>query len=118
MISLTEFADNLPMEVKCYGSPAHSSSSMTLHAGKLSMRYEHGSLRHISIGNTEIIRMVYSSVRDKHWLTAAPQLFDEQLDIQPDSFKISYTCRYQLDDIDFWLIIQLKEEKIIKLPLK
>lgn len=72
-----------------------------LHAGKLSMLYEKGNLRYISSGRNEIIRMIYSAVRDKEWNTLQPEIFDEKLDIGNTSFRISYKCRYSSPEIDF-----------------
>ena len=76
-------------------------SQIKLNAGNLSLIYENGSLRYISAGNIEIIRMIYSAVRDKEWLTAPPEISNEVFNINPDSFYIKYKCRYSSGEIEF-----------------
>ena len=65
------------------------------------MIYENGNLRYISAGNCELIRMIYSAVRDREWLTIEPVITDEKIEAHADSFRIQYTCRYQSGNIDF-----------------
>ena len=96
-----EFSKSLPDETKFYGRPEKLPGQISLCAGKLSMIYETGALRTISIGKYEIVRMIYSAVRDQAWLTAEPEISDEEIDIREDSFSISYNCRYILGEIDF-----------------
>jgi hypothetical protein len=78
-----------------------SKPSVKLKAGSLSMIYENGNLRYISAGNCELIRMIYSAVRDREWLTIEPVITDEEIETYADSFRIQYTCRYQSGNIDF-----------------
>jgi D-apionolactonase len=101
MKPILEFSKSLPIGTIYYGSPEKLPEQISLSAGKLSMIYENGALRTISIGKNEIVRMIYSAVRDKAWLTAEPEISDEEIDIREDSFQIRYTCRYRLDEIDF-----------------
>ncbi len=72
-----------------------------LKAGRLSLVYEAGNIRYIYAGNSEIIRMIYSAVRDREWLTVPAVITGESFDILPDSFIIKYNCRYSLNEIDF-----------------
>jgi hypothetical protein len=72
-----------------------------LTAGKLTMLYENGSIRYISSGENEIIRMIYVAVRDRDWLTIIPEISDEKVDLRPDSFTISYKCAYKSGEINF-----------------
>jgi len=60
-----EFAKSLSVETICYGSSEKLSKQISLRAGKLTMIYEHGSLRTISIGEFEIARMIYAAIRGK-----------------------------------------------------
>lgn len=72
-----------------------------LKAGNLSMIYEGGNIRYISVGNTEIIRMIYSAVRDREWNTIEPSVSNEEIQINKDAFRIRYKCRYAEGEIDF-----------------
>jgi len=85
---------------------------LKLKAGNLSMIYEEGNIRYISSGKNEILRMIYSAVRDKKWLTISPEISDEKIEIQPDSFRIIYRCLYKSEDINFsaWYRIEGKSD--------
>lgn len=72
-----------------------------LRAGSLSMLYENGNIRYIKAGSDEIIRMIYSAVRDREWLTVIPEISNEIIEINPGSFKISYKCLYSDKEIEF-----------------
>jgi len=65
-----------------------------LKAGELTCIYELGKLRYIRRGNTELIRMIYSAVRNEHWGTLPYSIEDEQVSIQNESFSIQYTAVY------------------------
>jgi hypothetical protein len=65
------------------------------------MKFSNGALRYISSGNTELIRMIYAAVRDKDWLTIAPAISDEEIDLRSNSFHIRFKCRYISGTIDF-----------------
>ena len=76
--------------------------SLKLKAGDLSMLYEDGSIRYISAGSNEIIRRIYSAVRDKEWLTIKPVITNVWIERHSDSFKIEYNCLYSSEDINFY----------------
>jgi D-apionolactonase len=101
MNPIKEFIASLPEEIIMHGGHNENVSQITLRAGCLSMDYENGSLRHISAGGTEIIRMIYSAVRDKEWLTIIPLISDEEADVKKDCFTIRYKCNYQSGEINF-----------------
>lgn len=65
------------------------------------MLFEDGSIRYISAGKDEILRMIYAAVRDKEWLTIKPTITKERIERYSDSFKIQYTCSYKPAGIDF-----------------
>ena len=75
--------------------------AVRLQAGALSMIYENGSIRYISAGKNEIIRMVYSAVRDKEWLSVKPVIVSEWIERSSSSFRIEYKCNYRNSEIDF-----------------
>jgi hypothetical protein len=83
------------------GGHDDNSRQTELRAGRLLMIYENGNLRHIKIGQTEVIRMIYSALRDRDWLTIIPVISGEKIDKKPESFTISYSARYLSGDIDF-----------------
>ncbi|NJN97789.1 MAG: hypothetical protein HC875_28775, partial [Anaerolineales bacterium] len=50
----------------------------------------------------EILRRIYVAIRDPNWGTILPKLSNIQMDIQPDSFRISYDVENKQGDIDFF----------------
>lgn len=101
MNQIFAYAASLDDKVKWYGNHAGNDSQKILKAGCLSMVYENGNLRYISTGNVEIIRMIYSAVRIKNWITIAPEILSEETEIRPDSFIIRYKCIYKSGEISF-----------------
>ncbi len=69
-----------------------------LQAGLLSCLYEDGNLRYIKSGNDEVVRMLYSAVRDV-WGTAVARITDEKIQQSDNSFFIQYSKLYELADM-------------------
>ena len=101
MKSIPEFALSLGTETIWHGNHNENDKRLTLKAGNLSMVYENGNIRYISSGKGEMIRMIYSAVRDKNWLTIKPEISEEKLDLHADSFRIEYDCKYFSGEINF-----------------
>jgi len=101
MNNIREFAGTLPAEIMQYGSSSNHPGSMKMRAGKLTMLFSEGSLRYISFGNIEIIRMIYAAVRDRNWLTVKPVIKVKNIDTAENSFLIDLNCTYQSDEINF-----------------
>ncbi len=51
-----------------------------LQSGSLSCIYEHGCLRYIKLGEIELIRMIYTAVRDENWYTADYEITEEKIE--------------------------------------
>jgi hypothetical protein len=85
---------------RCHGGNPGNNKTI-LRAGNLSMLYENGNILYIKAGSYEIIRMIYSALRDSEWLTVIPEIRNEIAEINPDSFKISYNCLYSDKEIEF-----------------
>ena len=91
-----------PKETMYFGGSSHRPPQITqLRAGALTCQYEEGNLRSIRVGEVELLRMIYSAVRDQNWNTIAPIVSQEKIEQSADSFLITYDCRYQEGDIDF-----------------
>ncbi len=69
--------------------------------GKLSMNFEDGNIRNISVGNTEILRMTYFAVRDKEWLTVKPVIEGEMMLYNPESVFFTFEAHFRSDEINF-----------------
>ena len=70
---------------------------LELKAGRLSLYYEQGNIRYISDGRNEIIRMIYSALRDKEWLNINPVISSERVQKGSDNFRIEYICTFVSD---------------------
>ncbi|HPG41276.1 MAG TPA: hypothetical protein PLP19_18905 [bacterium] len=75
--------------------------SQELKTSRFNVQYENGSLRYIKYGNTELVRMIYSAVRDHNWGTIEPVIRDETIEKQGDSIIIRYKVEYKKNDIVF-----------------
>jgi D-apionolactonase len=120
MNQVLAYASTLNDHIKWHGNHTDNDSQKILNAGCLSMIYENGNLRHISAGTEEIIRIVYSAVRIKNWITLAPEILSEELEIHPDSFNIKYKCLYKSGDIRYSAeyIIEGKSDNSLIFSLK
>lgn len=68
-----------------------------LQAGPVSVRYENGFLRYLTLNEAEVVRMIYFAVRDRDWRTARVTFSNELIDQHTDSFRVSY--HWQTDDL-------------------
>ncbi len=66
-----------------------------------SVLYEHGSVRQIKSGNTEILRMIYSAVRDWNWGTLIPEILHEDIQMDESGFQLKTIVRYKHNSIHF-----------------
>jgi hypothetical protein len=99
--SMKDFADALPERIKQTGRSGEDPAELLLKAGKLNLIYSNGFIRYISAGSNELIRMIYSAVRDKDWLTITPVIEDEKIEVQENSFSITMKCLYKSGEINF-----------------
>ena len=97
--------------VYLYGSEASLPQQHVLRTGPLEMVYEEGNLRYIRWGEIELLRMIYSAVRDHNWGTAAPQIPHEKITADERSFSIAYDCAYQEGDIHFFARYSITGDK-------
>lgn len=85
-----------------HGGHDSNDASIRLKAGKLNMFFENGSLRNISMGSHELVRMIYMAVRAPGWITVKPEISGEEFGIFSDSFIIRYVATYSLGEIRFF----------------
>lgn len=88
-------------EVITYGKQEALPRVVRLRAGPLSMEYESGDLRYIKLRDREVVRRLYAATRDRNWGTLPTELTNEKIDVQEDSFQITYDVRNKQNDIDF-----------------
>ncbi|MBN2665486.1 MAG: hypothetical protein JXR67_03185 [Bacteroidales bacterium] len=91
-----------------------------LRAGNLSLSYGDCNIRYVLAGQNEIIRMIFSAVRDKEWLTINPVIEEENIQSFEDSFIINLRCRYKSEEIDLiaYYIIEGTRDNSISLTME
>ena len=91
--------------VMYYGNEKPVARPIALKAGPLAMIFEPETafLRHVRLGDFEVVRAIYAAIRDENWATVLPQLSNLETQIEKDSFKLSFDVRCQKGHIDyFW----------------
>ncbi len=76
-----------------------------LQAGPVSVRYEAGFLRYLTLDGAEVVRMIYFAIRDHNWQTAQLTITNELIDQTADSFQIHYD--WQTTDLDIQMVVQV-----------
>jgi len=74
---------------------------MILQTKYYQLNYKNAAVRWIKSGDTEIIRMIYSAVRDHNWGTIKPVILDEQVVQKDDGFEVITQVEYQQNNIHF-----------------
>lgn len=72
-----------------------------LYTPNFSAIYDNGSIRWIKTGETEILRMIYSAVRDCNWGTVEPEIMYENIAQDHTGFRIKVGCKYIKGPIHF-----------------
>ena len=91
----------LSRNVLYYGREQPPAARILLRAGLLSMFWEEGGLRHICLGDTEVLRRIYVGVRDTGWGTLAPECSQVDLAAGPESFRLTFQAAHRQREIDF-----------------
>jgi len=86
-----------------YGSEKPTAKAIPLKAGPLAMVFEPetGVLRHVRLGDFEVVRAIYGAVRDENWATVLPQIDNLQTKVERESFQLNFDVRCQKDHIDY-----------------
>ena len=91
----------LPASVLYCGRDEPLPQQITLRAGPLTAVFEQGGLRHIRLGEREVVRNVYAAVRDRYWNTPAGRMSNLRVEQGPSSFQITFDCEHRQNDIAF-----------------
>ncbi|HET9894024.1 MAG TPA: hypothetical protein VFQ44_03750 [Streptosporangiaceae bacterium] len=70
-------------------------------AGSLSAEFVAGELRHLRVGDVEIVRRIVVAVRDQAWNTLPPALADVRIRQDGEAFEIGLTSRHEMGDLCF-----------------
>lgn len=74
---------------------------MKLQTKYYTLEYENAAVRLIKSGKTEIVRMIYSAVRDQNWGTIIPEIISEEISENKSGFNVLADLKYQKADIQY-----------------
>lgn len=87
------------------GGPALLPHTQVLRSGPFTLLLEEGQLRRIRLGDREVVRRIYLSVRGPDWATPPAELSDLKVDAKADHFAASYLLTFKKGEIDFtWAV--------------
>ena len=72
-----------------------------LKSGDLKLIYQQGAIRRIMFGKTEVLRMVFSAVRDRNWGTVEGKIISEKIEQKEGAFLIKLKVEYKEGGIHF-----------------
>ena len=72
--------------------------------------YENATVRWIKTGGVEIIRSIYSAVRDHNWGTVEPKILDEKVVRNETGFEVVVMAEYKQNNIHFQAEYKIKGE--------
>jgi D-apionolactonase len=75
------------------------------------LKYENGAIRWIKNNGAEIVRMIYSAVRDQNWGTIEPEIMEEKIAENRKGFQVKTHIKYQKAIFILNQIIQFQETK-------
>ncbi len=85
------------------GTDEPTGERIQLAAGSLRMCFEPdiGFLRYVRLGDQEILRGLYSAVRDHNWDTIAPEITGLDVNLSEQAFKVVFDVAHVAREIDF-----------------
>jgi hypothetical protein len=83
------------------GGPAFFPHSTELRAGPLSLLLEQGEIRRVRLGDREVIRRIYLTLRGPDWSTIVPAVADLNVDAGGGEFKAAYSLVHRQGEYDF-----------------
>ncbi len=84
-----------------HGTDAPLSEMRTLRAGPVTMLLDGVDLRYLRIGGTELVRRVYTAVRDVDWDTVPCAISGFQVKEGDGGFRLEFDARHSRGEIDF-----------------
>lgn len=82
-----------------------------LKAGPISLKFQDGEVRYLCVGNDEILRRMYFSVRDGGWDTVIPSISDLVVESNTQNFSVSYNALCKSDKLEFSYQVQISGDE-------
>ena len=84
-----------------HGGDAPLPERLGVRAGPLSLVIEAGDVRHVHVGEREVVRRIYGAVRDHAWRTIPARLSAFTLDRGADTFRCRYHAEHRQGAVAF-----------------
>ena len=84
-----------------HGTEAPLPELRPLRAGPVSLLLDGIDLRYLRVGDTELVRRVYTAVRDVDWDTVPCEISGFRVDERTSGFEVEFDARHVRGDIDF-----------------
>jgi D-apionolactonase len=84
-----------------HGAPGALPERVPLRAGPLTLVFEAGDLRDVSLAGRVVVRRIYGAVRDQEWGTVPAMLSELAISAQDDRFRIGYRSEHREGVVDF-----------------
>jgi hypothetical protein len=84
-----------------YGRNIAPADRPVLHAGPVTAILDGVDLRHVAVGDVELVQRVYVAVRDAPWNTIPATISDLAIDARADRFEVRFRAAHRHGDIAF-----------------
>jgi hypothetical protein len=84
-----------------FGSDLPLREPLKLKAGPISLLYNDGMIRSVRYGETEVVRRIYTALRDRFWNTIPGEIVEFDIRKNSDSFHIEFACMMNKNPINF-----------------
>lgn len=92
---------NFSTDFILHGTDEPSPPRYSLRAGPLTAVLENGTLRYLKLGDLEVVRGLYTTVRDKNWGTVEPWFTCYEVEQDETSFRVRLAAEHESDEIHF-----------------
>lgn len=83
------------------GTDEAQPETVTARAGLLRVEFTDGDLRHLHVGDVEVVQRITVAVRDEAWNTLPPLLSGVRTRSDADAFEIAFTARHESGELCF-----------------
>ena len=81
---------NIARAIRLCGTAGADPPRRRLRAGSLSAVFQDGMVRHVRVGEVEVLRAIAFLVRDENWRTLVPTIEDLRIEERGDGFTVGY----------------------------
>lgn len=91
-----------------HGRDAAPAQARHVAAGPVQALFDGADLRRIRVGGREVVRRMYTAVRDVNWDTVRPARTAHVIEAGPKGFRISYQAEHRKEELDLTAAITME----------